>query len=472
MKGNPDTDEGIEARKAMETRQEQARRTRDDLINDILNETTVYIAGGDAVQGMLLETKVQDAAKACLDRLFPQFHLADSPEWHKVIERAKKGDGDALSAVGHKSDPDAQPVCSAILGFVGSGKKGSDVRKQFQGQNFGWPIDAIDGGLMVLVGAGMVQARSGSETLTVKKLDRKNITAVEFRQESIKLTTVQLIGIRSVFKNVGLTTLPGQESADAPEFIARMRSLATDAGGNPPLSKYPTTTHLDDLANRAGNDQLKAIFDAKDQLTKEIGDWRKRKELIAKREPRWRDLKRLLDHGADLPIAATVRPEIDAIGQNRCLLADPDPTPGLVDRLTQALRDALNEVHCRCKTAYQGGLAALDAAPVWQKIAPDQQKQIIAQHQLEDLPGIAVGSTEEVLGTLNTTKLKEWSNLCDALPTRFANALAAAAKLLEPKARPIKLPSGTITGDDDLKAWLGAAEQYIREKLKDGPVII
>ncbi len=103
---------------------------------------------------------------------------------------------------------------------MGSGKKGSEVRKQFQGPNYGWPIDAIDGGLMVLVSAGLLQARSGSELLTVKKLDRKNITAVEFRQENIKLTTVQLIGIRSMFKKVGLTTQAGQESTDAPEFIA------------------------------------------------------------------------------------------------------------------------------------------------------------------------------------------------------------------------------------------------------------
>ncbi len=251
-----------------------------------------------------------------------------------------------------------------------------------------------------------------------------------------------------------------------------MRSLATDAGGEPPLPKYPATAHLDDLANRAGNDQLKAIFDAKDRLTKEIGDWRKKKDVIAKREPRWRDLKRLLDHGADLPIAATVKPEIEAIAQNRCLLADPDPVPGLVDQLTQALRDALNEVHCRCRKAYQGGMAALDASPVWQKIGPDQRTRIIAQHQLEDLAGIAVGSTEEVLNTLNTTKLREWSNLCDALPTRFANALAAAAKLLEPKAQYVKLPGGTIKDEPELKAWLGTAEQCIRERLKDGPVIL
>ena len=90
------------------------------MIFDLLDETSIYLAGGDPVNGMLLTSKVEDAAKSCLDRLYPQFHLADSPEWHKVIERAKKGDGDALAAVGHKGDPEAHAVCKAILDFVGS----------------------------------------------------------------------------------------------------------------------------------------------------------------------------------------------------------------------------------------------------------------------------------------------------------------------------------------------------------------
>ena len=68
--------------------------------------------------------------------------------------------------------------------------------------------------------------------------------------------------------------------------------------------------------------------------------------------------------------------------------------------------------------------------------------------------------------------LSELQAICDALPTRFSNALNAAAKLLEPKAQPVTLPGGTIKNEDDLKAWLTSAEEQIREKLKDGPVII
>jgi len=56
--------------------------------------------------------------------------------------------------------------------------------------------------------------------------------------------------------------------------------------------------------------------------------------------------------------------------------------------------------------------------------------------------------------------------------TRFSNAATAAAKLLEPKAQHVSLPGGTIKNDEDLKSWLVEAETCIREKLKDGPVIL
>jgi hypothetical protein len=52
-----------------------------------------------------------------------------------------------MAAVGHKGDPDTHPVSRAILDYVGSGKKGTNIRKQFGGTRFGWPQDAIDAAL-------------------------------------------------------------------------------------------------------------------------------------------------------------------------------------------------------------------------------------------------------------------------------------------------------------------------------------
>jgi hypothetical protein len=343
-KGRPSGDEGLHACKAMETRQEQSEKSRDTLITDILNEMQVYLAGGDSVGGTLLNQKIQDAATLCLDRLYPQFHQADSADWHKVIERAKKGDGDALTAVGHKGDPENHPVCKAILDYVGSGKKGTEVRKQFGGAKYGWPQDAIDAALIVLFNAGAVQARIGSEPVAKGKLDQKNITAAEFRCETITLSKVQLIAIRGVYKTIGLNSQPGQESLHAPEFLNRLTRLAEAAGGDAPLPKCPDTSHVTDIANRVGNDQLKAIFDNKDQLTKEITDWQSDRDLIAQRSSKWTQLVALLKFAADLPVSAEVQPEVAAIEKDRKLLASPDPVPGIVEKLTSALRTALNDL--------------------------------------------------------------------------------------------------------------------------------
>lgn len=471
-KGTPSGDEGIHARKAMETRQEQSQRARDNLITDILNEIQVYLSGGDSIGGTLLTQKIQDAATLCLDRLYPLFHQADSADWHKVIDRAKKTDPDALTAVGHKGDPESHPVCKAILDYVSSGKKGTEIRKHFGGPRYGWPQDSIDAALTVLFNAGAIQARVGPEPVIKGKLDQKSIAATEFRVETITLMKVQLIELRGLFKKVGLTTLPNQESLHAVEFVNRVTKLADAAGGDPPQPKSPDISHLTDMANRVGNDQLKTIHENKEQLAHEIDQWQGNRDMISERLPKWNQAASLLKFAVDLPIAAELQPEIAAIEQHRKLLANPDPVPGIVDKLTSALRTALNDAHGGFTAAHETRLAALEATPAWKKLTPEQRYELLGKNGIRVMPTIAVGTTEEVLDTLRQTKLSELRAISDVLPTRFTNAAAAAAKLLEPKAQHVSLPGGTIKNNDDLQAWLTEAENCIREKLKDGPVII
>ncbi len=83
-----------------------------------------------------------------------------------------------------------------------------------------------------------------------------------------------------------------------------------------------------------------------------------------------------------------------------------------------------------------------------------------------------MGTTDEVLHTLHKTRLSEWKAIRDAMPARFNNVLAAAAKLLEPKAQEVSLPGTTIKNKEDLRAWLALVEEEILEKLEHGPVIV
>jgi hypothetical protein len=470
---HPGSPEGVEAKRAMETRFAQAEKTRNTMIDDLLNATQVYVAGdGEPVGGMLLETKVHEAARSCLDRLYPRFHEADHTDWHRVIDRTRKGDGDALDVLGHKGDPDKHPVCAAVLSYVGSGRKGTEVRKQFASPPCGWPQDAIDAALMVLHASGMLQARLNNEPVAKGKLDQKNLTTTEFRVEHVTLTKVELIGLRGLFGKIGMTVPPGAEAPAAVEFLNKVKATGETAGGDAPLPKRPDLVHIQDLAQRAGNDQLKAIFELKERLTNEIATWTARAEKIAERKPRWQSLLDLLKHAEGLPAAAQVQAETATIEQNRALLADPDPVPHLVGTLTDALRMAIDQAYAACTKAHEEGHSRLERSGDWPKLSPEQKYDLLSSHACRVVPEIAVGSTEEILGTLRQTKLSELRAISDALPTRFNNALAAAAKLLEPKAQQVKLPGGTIRNEDDLKTWLKATEDQIRARLKDGPVIL
>jgi hypothetical protein len=364
------------------------------------------------------------------------------------------------------------PVCKAIRDWVGSGKKGTEIRKRFTAPPVGWPQDAIDAALFVLFNAGILQARSGTEAIPKGKLDQKNIQSIEFRVESITLSKVQLIGLRTLFKAMGLNTQPNYESVDVPKFLDRITKLAEEAGGEAPLPKRPDTSHLDDLCNRVGNDQLKAIYDLKDTLNHEISEWQKRKARIEERQPHWATLQALVAHASDLPVASEVHPEIEAVERNRSLINDPDPVAGVVDRLTEVLRQAINQVHGECATRHQTGLTHLEASPAWQKLTPEQRYELLTRHGVREVPSVAVGSTDEVLHTLERMKLSELRAIRDAMPARSSNALADAVKLLEPKAQQVNLPSRTIKNEDDLRSWLSQADAVIRKELQHGPVIV
>ena len=58
----------------------------------------------------------------------------------------------------HKDNPDKHPVSAAVLSAIGSGKKGKEIREQFENAPYGWPRDAIDGVLITLHTSGHVRA--------------------------------------------------------------------------------------------------------------------------------------------------------------------------------------------------------------------------------------------------------------------------------------------------------------------------
>lgn len=467
--------EGTEARSAMETTKQTAENKIADLLLEAFSGARVFQGGGNEILGNDLQSMTLEAATNALQRLYPQFHVADHAGWSKVYEKAQKGAPDALKSVGDDGEPAKNAVCKAILAFIAGGKKGIDIRKNFEGATYGWPGDAVDGGVQVLLVAGLIRAQDEKgQTIDPKDLERKAIGKTMFKVESATVTTAQRIQIRKLLQKVGLTAKQGEELTFVPQFLVSAQDLANRAGGDAPRPARPATTSLDEIRLTAGNEQLLALYNQRDDLSSAIDAWTDLADRIEKRLPSWNTLKRLLAQVNGLSGADVLVVQVTHIEQQRQLLEAPDLITPLVASLTQLLREELNCLHTDYQARHQKGMTRLDADSNWQQLEPEQRNSLLATQKLKlaDAPKVQLANTEEVLITLDRLSLSSFTDRVAAIDSRFDAVLVSAAELMEPKAQFVKLPSRTIKTDEDIEAWLLDAKQTIAQALKKGPVIL
>jgi len=472
VKGTPTTPEGREARDAMATRMATAEAVRNQIIEDVINQAKVFQGGGNECLGLVLASKVEDAARASLARLFPNFKDADDSRWDSVINRAKSGDEAALNAIGWADTPEKHPVCAAVLSEIGSGKQGKEVRDAFEASPYGWSRDAVDAALIVLHRAGHLRATHKTVTLSPGQLGQDKISVTHFRNETATLNAREKIKVRKLFHGAGVDCKANEEAIKAGAFLTHLADLADHAGGEPPMPKRPNTTHIDTLRAFAGIEQLAEILKAHDTLAQQAKDWSKLAELAAKRKPAWETLCTLLRHVDAMPEADDLLKQANAVETERRLLDASDPVPDIRKAAVNALRAAVTSAYGEYEQTYNEQMAALTASDNWKKLKADQQKQILAAEGIDALPALAVGSEADLIRTLEQTPLPGWKTKADALIQQFARAAMAAAKLLEPKTQRVHLTSGTLKTEQEVKAWLAGTEKDLLAKLKNGPVVI
>src|SRR5439155_20348918 len=112
----------------------------------------VFQGGGNELMHVKPEERLLAAANDSLVRLFPRFKEADalSAAWENAIKRARDGADQPFQPVGHAGNTEQHPVCQQVIGTIGSGKTGTEVRKALRSDPFGWPQDAIDAALIAL----------------------------------------------------------------------------------------------------------------------------------------------------------------------------------------------------------------------------------------------------------------------------------------------------------------------------------
>lgn len=471
-KGSPATEEGRDAQRSMESRQRTAERELTELLDLLMAGVRVFQAGGqEASDGNDLADRINRAARSSAIRLYSQFDAADHDLWGKVFEEARKGNLEALKAVGHTQEADKHPVCQKLLAYIGPGKKGAEIRDNFDAPPYGWPRDAIDGALYALLAAGHIKAfDAASKPVDAKSLDRAKLTQASFQRESVNITPPQLIKIRSLFSAVGVPCQPKEELTKLPALLAKLRDQASKAGGLAPAPEAPKLATIEAIEAQSGNAQLLELFTRYDEIVGLSKTWTQTANDIAKRLPVWRQLNQLLPHAKALGPYTAIKADVDAIEAQRSLLAEPDPVRPLLDKTVDLLRQALNAKLDGFEQTHTQQQAQLQQDADWNKLSDSQRDELSAQHNLSVLTQVTLGTPDELQDALDVCDLDHWVAKTQALSSRFEAARHAAVQLLKPNVVHVALPKRTLNDEAELDAWLSEIDALIRNKLKSGPV--
>ena len=472
FKGVPSTPEGIEARRGMETRVAEAASRLRVLVAGIVAGARVIQGGGNERFESTLPEKVRAAANASMARLFYEFNEADDHRWPKVIERARAGAEHPLEVLDFDGKTEEHPVCSAVLSFVGSGRKGREVRSHFSSPPFGWPRDAIDGALISLFAAGHVRAALNGVPMQPRGLDQAKVPTADFRVESATVDIRQRLGLRKLFQDADIDCKPNEEAVAAGRLLERLCALAVEAGGDAPLPARPNTRHLSDIQALAGNEQLLAILEQYDELGNNLENWTKASALAKGRRPAFERLQALARHADGLHAAKDAKPQIDAIVADRRLIEASDPVPDLVRKLADGLRTELARLQEHFDEIYGREQQRLENAASWQPIKQEDREAILARFRIEKAPKAVTGTEQEVLESLDRISLYGWQTRTAALPQLFADARAEADRLIEPKIRHLKLSSAALRTPEDVRAWVETTERDLLREVEQGPIVI
>ncbi|MGN6258091.1 MAG: BREX system P-loop protein BrxC [Solirubrobacterales bacterium] len=470
----PQTDEGRAAQNAMRTRLATADEQLQAIFRELVARARVFQGGGIEVTVSSLTEAVETAANRSLARLFPRFGQGDHPDWSKVVERARAGAPDALSAVGHQGPPTTQVVCKEVLAAISpAGTRGTELQRRFTAPPFGWPKDAVNAAVLVLLLGGNIRAaQDGKDLEGPKQLPQSQIGKVTLYKEDDPPSVEQRLAVRGLLTAAQVPYEEGREGAQIPALLQRLKDLAGSAGGAPPLPEPPATGYLDALLGLGGNERFKAVAGEHERLAGDLAAWKAAAARREKREAEWGDLLRLQRHAAELPVHAKLAPAVEAIRDGRLLLADPDPLSPLLAELVAALREAVGERAQRLDEARRSAAAELERWDDWAKLGPEDRRAIVEEAKLVAEKPPQPKNEKDLLELLEVSPLRAWSEQIDFVPSRLERARKQAAKKLEPESVSVSAPPGTIRNEEDLDAYLKELRELVEAHLNRDKTVI
>ena len=465
--------EGQEAMRAMTSLRDSAIANRDRLIRDIVGGTKVWLGGGTEQLHTTLAEKLKVAAEAAVARQFPQFAAADKASWDVVMKRAKEGTDKPMDPVGHTAAVETHAVCAEALTRTATGATGSDVRSQLQDPPYGWPKDAIDAALVVLVGAGHLSAKLNGAPVAAAQLDQNKITKTVFTRETKTISMSDRLKVRGTLAKLGLKPKSNDEDGPlAADFLKKLAEVGRKTGGEEPLPPHKSVVFIEDIQRLTGVEMLAEMVAKKADLDAAADAWPGVATLAETRLAAWDELHKLFDHAKNEPGAATINADIEAVRTGRLLLDSSDPLPPIRAKIAEILRKRLKDTFDDHKATFDREVAQLTATPVWGQLPVDKQTAILADIGLREPAPVDVSTDATIAAALAERSIDARRNAALAVPTLAGQALRKAAATVEPQARSVTVEKTTLRTGDDVREWAKRAESQLLEEVKKGPVLV
>ena len=474
-RGVPDSVEGREACESMRSRLNAAEDARDGIVREIVRAARVLQGGGGELHGEDLRSRLEAGIDDSLARLYPRFPDADHRSWNVAFRHARDGGDQPFGIVGWNEAVSRHPVAREVLDAVGAGNRGGAVRKKLTATPYGWPKDAVDAALVALHGGDHLKATRNGQTLSTKQLDQKTINTTDFRPEKVQITVAQRTKIRGLYRLAGVSAKSGDEAARAADFLASLRKLASEAGGDAPLPAAPQPAWLDDLGRLTGNEQLLAVFNEKGQIKKAVQNWTDLAERARERRPLWELATALHGHATgELDVAEQVGEQLDAIRSQRSLLDETDHVSPCVAKLSAGLRAALTERREDLTQAVVAETERLDQDAIWTRLEGEARDTIQHDAGLAVPDPLPLDTSEALRRALDARRLSAWRSDIDAVPARASKALAEAARRVSPKESvpSVTVRRGTLQDETAVREWLDEHHRKLTEAVQHGPVIV
>ncbi|BBE21856.1 hypothetical protein MN0502_07390 [Arthrobacter sp. MN05-02] len=459
-RSRPNTDEGVSARKAMESTREMARQKVAGHVSDVLRQSIVVQSGGNRIAEPDLSRALATAADRSIDRLYLKFREGDHTGWATVWTRAVEGNENCLEAVSHKGPTASHPVCKAILAAVGpAGTSGNDLRKKFESPEYGWPRDAVHAGLAALVLATELNAEENGQPVSARQLKPNAVGKLTFRRETKAVPLSTRLAVQQVLIESEISLEKNEEAAACTLLLQRLTDLAAAAGGPAPLPAPPSTAFLDPLKGLKGNELVSAVHEHREAIRTAVAEWRAAATLKQDRLVNFSKAQRLVAH---LPNSDDqIVQELRSVQDNRQLLQSPDPVGPIILTAADTLRTALNAQLTRYNQAVATALTHLADDESWAVLNNAQQEQLLSKHELAPVETPALGTADQVLAAVESRPLSSWNDRIDAVDAQLGRLREAAARLFEPTAFKITPPSAMLRSELEVEAYI----EHLRKQM-------